>query len=168
LKGAFFFLFPLSWFENPKVSELGTTKKEKKKSEIGRIWMIEFAGMRTVLMVAGAVFVMVTAAWLYSEMRIRRLERVVDSAKQKARASEVAAAAAESAAGEYRKKIEHLEAEIEAIGTIARRQDEELGKIVSDVGAARRDVERARSIRAVGATAGELCAKLDELGHPCR
>ena len=115
-----------------------------------------------------ALLVLVFVSWMYSEAKVRRMERVVDSAKQQAGASEEAAAAAEGAAGEYRKKIEHLETELAAIGTIARRQDEELGTIVSDVGAARRDVERARSIRAVGATAGELCAKLDELGHPCR
>ena len=115
-----------------------------------------------------ALLVLVFVSWMYSEAKIRRMERVVDSAKQQARASEESAAVAEIAAGEYRKKIEHLETEIEAIGTIARRQDEELGKIGGDVGAARRDVERARSIRAVGATAGELCAKLGELGHPCR
>ena len=95
------------------------------------------------------------------------MERIVDSAKQQAKASEEAAVAAESAAGEYRKKIGHLEAELEAISGIARRQDEELEKIGGDVGAARRDVERARSVRAIGATADELCAKLAELGHPC-
>jgi len=114
-----------------------------------------------------ALLVLVFVSWMYSEAKVRRMERVVDSAKQQAGASEEAAAASEGAAVEYRKKIEHLEAEIEAIGGIARRQDEELGKIGGDVGAARRDVERARSIRAVGATAGELCAKLAELGHPC-
>ena len=112
--------------------------------------------------------VLVFASWMYSEAKVRRLERVVEAADQQARASEEAATAAESAAGEYRKKIEHLETELAAIGGIARRQDEELGKIGGDVGAARRDVERARSVRAIGATADELCAKLAELGHPCR
>jgi len=114
------------------------------------------------------VLVLVFVSWMYSEAKVRRLERVVDSAKQQARASEESAAVTEIAAGEYRKKIEYLETELATIGTIARRQDEELGKIGGDVGAARRDVERARSIRAIGATAGELCAKLAELGHPCR
>jgi len=124
--------------------------------------------MKLIAAAVGALLVLVFVSWMYSEAKVRRMERVVDSAKQQADASEEAAAAAESAAGEYRKKIEHLETEIEAIGGIARRQDEELGKIGGDVGAARRDVERARSIRAIGATAGELCAKLAELGHPCR
>src|SRR5688572_4000455 len=123
--------------------------------------------MKLVMAAVGALLVLVFVSWMYSEAKIRRLERGVDSAEQEAKASEEGAAAAEGAAGEYRKKIEHLEAEIEAIGGIARRQDEELEKIVSDVGAARRDVERARSVRAIGATADELCAKLAELGHPC-
>ena len=113
------------------------------------------------------IVVSVVGAWVYSEAKIRRLEGVVDAAKQRAKASEEAAVAAERAAGEYRKKIEHLETELAAIGGIARRQDEELEKINGDVGAARRDVERARSARAIGATADELCAKLAELGHPC-
>ena len=121
-------------------------------------------------LIAGAVvalLVLVFVSWMYSEAKVRRLERVIDSAKQQARTSEEAAVAAESAAGEYRKKIEYLETERAAIGSIARRQDEELGKIGGDVGNVRRDVERARSIRAVGTTADQLCAKLGELGHPC-
>ena len=121
-------------------------------------------------LIAGAVvalLVLVFVSWMYLEAKVRRLERVIDSAKQQARTSEEAAVAAESAAGEYRKKIEYLETELAAIGSIARRQDEELGKIGGDVGNARRDVERARSIRAVGTTADQLCAKLGELGHPC-
>ena len=115
-----------------------------------------------------AVSVAAVLAWGVSEAKLRRMERVVESAKQRARVSEEAAAAAEGAAGEYKKKIEYLVGELAAIGRIARRQDEELEKIGGDVNAARRDVERARSIRAIGATAGELCAKLGELGHPCR
>lgn len=121
-------------------------------------------------LIAGAVvalLVLVFVSWMYSEAKVRRLERVIDSAKQQARTSEEAAVAAESAAGEYRKKIEYLETELAAIGSIARRQDEELGKIGGDVGNARRDVERARSIRAVGTTADQLCSTLGELGHPC-
>ena len=114
-----------------------------------------------------AIFVAVVLAWVVSEAKLRRVEKVVESAKQQARVSDEAAAVAESEAGEYRKKIEYLEGELAAIGRIARRQDEELEKIGSDVNAARRDVERARSIRAIDATADELCEKLAELGHPC-
>ena len=122
-------------------------------------------------MVVGVVGVAVALAligWLYSEAKIRRLERVVETVEQQAKASEETAVAAENAAGEYRKKIEFLETELAAIGAIARRQDEELERIGGDVGAARRNVERARSVRAIGATADELCAKLAELGHPCQ
>ena len=115
-----------------------------------------------------AIFVAVVLAWVVSEAKLRRVEKVVESAKQQARVSDEAAAVAESEAGEYRKKIEYLEGELAAIGRIARRQDEELEKIGSDVNAARRDVERARSIRAIDATANELCAKLADLGHGCQ
>ena len=119
--------------------------------------------MAAVGLLAFALFV----SWIYSETKVRRLERVVESAERQARADEEAASAAESAAGEYGKKIEYLEAEIDAISGIARRQNEDLGKINGDVGAAKRDVERARSIRAIDTTADELCSKLAELGHPC-
>ena len=105
--------------------------------------------------------------WIFSEVRIRRLEGSVEKAEQQARVSEESAVAAEAAAGEYRKKVEYLEAEIAGIGEIARRQDAELEQIGSDVGVARRDVERARSVRAIDATADELCAKLAKLGHGC-
>ena len=115
-----------------------------------------------------AVSVAVVLAWVVSEAKLRRMERVVESAMQRARVSDEATAVAESEAGEYRKKIEYLEGELAAIGRIARRQDAELEKIVSDVNAARRDVERARSIRAIDATANELCAKLADLGHGCQ
>lgn len=113
------------------------------------------------------IFTFVTINWLHSEVKIGRMERTVEAARQQAKASDVKAAAAESAAHEYERKIEYLEGEFAAIGRIARRQDEELEKIGGDVGGARRDVERARSIRAIDATADELCAKLAELGHPC-
>jgi uncharacterized membrane protein YqiK len=74
---------------------------------------------------------------------------------------------AEAKAGEYVKKIEYLEGELAAIGQIARRQDEELKAISGDVGTARRDVERARRIRAIDTTTDELCARLAALGHAC-
>jgi hypothetical protein len=123
-----------------------------------------------VKLIAGVVAIVVigfAVTALIGDVRVRRMERVVDSAKQQARVSEESAEAAESLAGEYRKKIEYLEGELAAIGQIARRQDEELEKIGGDVNSARRDVERARSIRAIDATADELCAKLAELGHGC-
>ena len=124
-----------------------------------------------VKLIIGAVAVVVMAVIvtaLIGDLQLRRMERVVDAARQQARLSEEAASAAEKAAGEFKKKIEYLETELAAIGQIARRQDEQLEKIGGDVGAARRDVERARNVRAIDATADELCAKLAELGHGCQ
>ena len=115
-----------------------------------------------------AIFVAVVLAWAVSEARLRRMERGVDAAKQQAMSTEEAANVAEASAGEYKKKIEYLESELAAIGQIARRQDEELEKIGGDVNAARSNVERARSIRAIDANANELCAKLAALGHGCQ
>lgn len=124
--------------------------------------------LKLVFGAAALIFVSMLVAWVFSEAQLRRMERGVELAKQQAEANEEAAAAAEVAAAEYKKKIEHLEMELAAISVIARRQDEELGKINVDVGGARRDVERARSVRAIDATADELCTKLAELGHPCQ
>ena len=123
--------------------------------------------MKMVAAAAGVLLVLVFVSWVISQAKVRRLERVVEAAKHQARVSEEGAAAAEGASAEYRKKIEYLESELAAIGQIARRQDEELEKIGGDVNSARRDVERARSIRAIDATADELCAKLAEIGHGC-
>ena len=124
--------------------------------------------LKVVAGVCLAIIAAVVLAWVASEANGRHLGRAVESAKQQAKASDEAATVAESAAGEYRKKIEYLENELAAIGQIARRQDEELEKIGGDVNTARRDVERARSIRAIDATADELCRKLAELGHGCQ
>ena len=67
----------------------------------------------------------------------------------------------------YRAKIEYLDARLNEIQTIARKQDEELEKLNTSVNSARADIGRARGVRSVTATADELCAKLAELGHPC-
>lgn len=107
-------------------------------------------------------------ATIVSTMRIRSLEREVNTAKEMANAKEEAAAASETKAAEFKQKIEYLETEIAGIGRIARKQDEELEKIGSDVSGARGDVERAKRIRAIGTSADELCGKLEELGYPCR
>ena len=115
----------------------------------------------------GALVIVVAIASMISNARVRSLERAVEAAKQQAAASDEAAVTAEVQSVEYKQKIEYLENEIAKLGQIARRQDEELEKISGDVGGARRDVERARSIRAVGTSADELCTKLAELGHPC-
>ena len=124
--------------------------------------------VKVVVGVCLVIFLTVVIAWMYSDAKMRQIERVVDAAKREARVSEEAASTAERSAGEYKKKIEYLETELAAIGQIARRQDEELEKISGDVSAARSNVERARGVRAINATADELCAKLAELGHGCR
>ena len=123
--------------------------------------------LKLIAAAAAAVILAIAVGWMRSEAGLRRMERAVESARQQARASEEAARAAEMSAAEYKRKIEHLEGEIDAIGRIARRQDEELEKIDADVGGARRDVLRARSVRSIDANADELCGKLAELGHPC-
>lgn len=122
---------------------------------------------KVLLSAAGILVLSLAAVSIVSNARIRSLEREVDSAAAKAFEKEKAASAAELAAAEYRKKIEFLEREIAAIGDIARRQDEELEKIGSDVSGARLSVERERLKRTVGRTADELCERLAELGHPC-
>lgn len=123
--------------------------------------------MKLMAAFAAAAVTAALVSWIHSEAKLRRMERAVDAAEQQARASEETARTAELSAAGYREKIEHLEREIESIGLIARRQDEELDKIGVDVGGARRDVQRARGIGAIDAAAGELCAKLAALGHPC-
>lgn len=123
----------------------------------------------TKIIIAGAATIIVglTIATLISNHTVRRLESQVTQAKQRADAMEQQASQAEATAGEYKHKIEYLEGELAAIGVIARRQDEELKTISGDVGAARRDVERARTIRAIDTTTDELCARLANLGHAC-
>ena len=120
------------------------------------------------IIAAAAILVLSSAAVsIVSNARVRSLEREIGSATAKAIEMEKAATAAELAAAGYKRKIEFLESEIAAIGDIARRQDEELEKMGSDVGSARIDLERERLKRTVGRTADELCERLAELGHPC-
>lgn len=120
------------------------------------------------IIAAAAILVLSSAAVsIVSNTRVRSLEREIGSATAKAIEMEDAATAAELAAAGYKRKIEFLESEIAAIGDIARRQDEEIEKMGSDVGSARLDLERERLKRTVGRTADELCERLAELGHPC-
>ena len=124
---------------------------------------------KTKLIVAGAGILIVGLGLttLISNQQLRTLERRVEAARQEAEVMEKQSQIAEAKAREYVRKIEYLEGELTAIGQIARRQDEELKAISGDVGNARRDVERARSIRAIDATTDELCARLAKLGHAC-
>lgn len=124
---------------------------------------------QTKLIIAGAAVLIVglAIASMISNHKLHTLERRVEAAKREAVEFEKQSQTAEAKAGEYVKKIEYLEGELTAIGQIARRQDEELKAISGDIGAARRDVERTRSIRAIDTTTNELCARLANLGHAC-
>ncbi len=117
---------------------------------------------------AGIIIAGLAIASLVSNHKLNRLEGEVTRAKKAADEKESQSYIAEAKAAEYIKKIEYLESELAAIASVARRQDEELKNISGDVGAARRDVERARRIRAIDTTTGELCARLANLGHPCQ
>ena len=117
---------------------------------------------------AGIVIVGLAVLTLVSNHKLNRLEGDVTRAKQKAHELEQQSHIAEAKAGKYVKKIEYLEGELAAIASVARRQDEELKAISGDVGAARRDVERARGVRSIDTTTDELCARLANLGHACQ
>lgn len=123
--------------------------------------------LKLIIAAAAILVLSLAAVSIVSNARVRSLEREIGSAMAKAIEMENAATAAELAAAGYKRKIEFLESEIAAIGDIARRQDEELEKMGSDVGSARLDLERERLKRTVGRTADELCERLAELGHPC-
>ena len=122
-------------------------------------------------MVAAAVFsiiAIVAVMHLWSNRKITALERDIENAKVTATEKQTAAAALETHAAEYKAKTEYLEQQIAELGAIATKQNEELEKLSKTTDSARRDVERARNIRSVAATADQLCAKLADLGHPCR
>ena len=125
---------------------------------------------QTKLIIAGAAVIIVglTVTTLISNHHLRTLERRVEAAKEKAGNMERQSQIAEAKAAEYKQKIEYLDSELTAIASVARRQDEELKAISGDVGAARRDVERARTIRSIDTTTDELCARLANLGHACQ
>ena len=117
---------------------------------------------------AGAVLLILFAgSYIISSVQTTRLEKAAADAMEKAAESEAAAEANEHKAAEYKQKLEYLESRIAELGTIARRQDEELEKTYLDTAAARRGVERSRSAGAKPSSAGELCGKLAELGYPC-
>jgi DNA-binding helix-hairpin-helix protein with protein kinase domain len=124
--------------------------------------------IKIIIAAAAALILGFAIVSMISNAKVRSMERAVNAAKQQARASEESAAAAEMQAAGYKQKTEYLETQIAEIGSIARRQDEELEKVSGDVGNARRDVERARKPRAIDANSDELCRKLAELGYPCR
>ena len=108
-----------------------------------------------------------TAMHLWSNHKIASLEREIENSKTIAAEKQSAAAQLETQAAEYKAKTEYLEQQIAEINAIATKQNEELEKLSKTTDSARRDVERARNIRSVAATASELCTKLANLGHKC-
>ena len=117
--------------------------------------------------IAAAAFLIIASYSLWSGIQMRRLERQANDAKTIAAEHQKRADELESASRKYEEKIAYLEANLSELQTLARKQDEELKTIEITTGNARRDVERARSIRTAAATADEVCRKLAELGHPC-
>lgn len=115
--------------------------------------------------IVALAFIFGTYAW--SKHRTANLQKAVDSAKQIAEQAGKYAIAKETEAAQYKHKTIYLEKQIAEIQAIARNQDEELEKLNVTAADARSNVERARSIRSITSTAGELCAKLAELSHPC-
>jgi chromosome segregation ATPase len=114
------------------------------------------------LLIAG-----ITAGSLWSNHKVASLERQVMTAKEHSDLVEKSAADKEMQSTEYKAKIEYLEGKLAEFSATARRQDEELQKLETNTAAARDDVERARRVRSIAATADELCGKLQELGHAC-
>ena len=116
---------------------------------------------------AALIIATVTAIQLWSNHKIAALEREAGDAKAIAIEKQSLADQRELEAAEYKAKTEYLEQQIAEINAIATKQNEELEKLSKTTDSARRDVERARNIRSVAATADQLCAKLADLGHPC-
>lgn len=124
---------------------------------------------RTKVITAAVVilFAALAISNIVSYIRIRSGEIRIGELKNASSQAERTATETEARSEQYRLKAEYLEAELAAIGQIARRQNEEIEKMGSDIGIARRDVNSAKSIRSIATTAYELCRKLSELGHPC-
>lgn len=120
------------------------------------------------LAAAALILAVILGGSVWSHFRAVRLERKVADARQQAEAASQTAAKRELEAAEYKQKIEYLESRLAEIQTIAKKQDEELEKLNFNSGRARADVERARRVRSVTATANELCAKLAEVGYQVR
>ena len=104
---------------------------------------------------------------VWSDHKIGKLETAIEAAEQTAADSQRIAVDKENEANIYKAKIEYLEQQIAEIQKTARRQDEKIKTQNTNTTRARRDVERARSVRSIDTNADELCVKLAELGHPC-
>lgn len=120
---------------------------------------------------AAAVFiaaaVLFTGNSLFTEWKLKRLERTAGTSAERAKQLEREADEMERASGQSLQKIEYLETKIAEIGAVARSQDEEIKELRNITRGARADVERARRVRAITANADELCERLAELGHAC-
>ena len=117
--------------------------------------------------VAAIVIGIVLLRMLGSEIAVGKLETKIADQKANAAELENKARTSERDAEVYREKIAFLEQNLAEINRIARRQNEEIEKFQTVVNTARDDVRRARGIRSIAITAGELCEKLAEAGHPC-
>ena len=126
---------------------------------------------RTKIYVALAVVSLFAAAIigssLWSDHKIARLGRELETTKLAAEKSETHARELEKQAAGYKHKIEYLEESLSALSLIANKQDEELKTLDTDTNDARLNVRRARAVRSLESTTAELCAKLAELGRPC-
>ena len=117
--------------------------------------------------IAAIVIGTVSIRMIGSEISVGKLEKQIAAEKTNAVELENKARTSEREAEIYREKLAFLEHNLAEINQIARRQNEEIEKIQNVVNAARDDVRRSRGIRSIAVTAGELCEKLAEAGHPC-
>ena len=116
---------------------------------------------------AAGMLLLIAIVSLWSNADVNKSERRAETQKAAAEKAEDAAAEIEKIQNEQKAKIEYLEGEIETLRNEARRKDEELKRLGADVRVARDRVERAKRSRAIDADAGELCRRLEELGHGC-
>jgi chromosome segregation ATPase len=117
--------------------------------------------------ITGMILLTVTVHSIRTWIEINRLEREAAAFSKQADASERLAAEAEKNAARQSARAELLEQQLQEIRVIATKQDEELKKLASDTDAARSRVDRARRLRSIESSTGELCEKLESLGHGC-
>jgi CHASE3 domain sensor protein len=120
------------------------------------------------LALVGAFFLLLASYSLWTNHQIRELETNAEQAIERAEVQERRANELEASGRKYEEKIAYLEANLAELRDLAWKQDEELKNIETNTGNARRDVERARRVRAAAATAEDVCRKLAELGHGCQ
>ena len=116
---------------------------------------------------AAGMLLLIAIVSLWSNADVNKSERRAETQKAAAEKAEDAAAEIEKIQNEQKAKIEYLEGEIETLRNEARRKDEELKRLGADVRVSRDRVERAKRTRAIDADAGELCRRLERLGHGC-